>query len=296
VTVNATEIATSEPNSPLLVSVRLSDGDERYARTGTQPRHERRPVNITYDRSPTAMRALGRLPKRSYDWDRLRERYVQGEIVDGVRVWPSCEVIAQAENMVPERVRQACARGHWVAQREQFRCDLASALRRRAQEQAQNQVIDVDVEAVDSARRGINLVRARITQIERDLDSQAAAKAAFEEMVASGEKAEAASERTGHDRLQASAVDAREIQDLAAAVAALHATAHKAVGNMGTTRVEFSGRGGGAIEVDQSIRAELTRDDPQRLFALMQAAARAQFGKVEALETGDVMDADVVEG
>jgi hypothetical protein len=38
----------------------------------------------------------------------------------------------------------------------------------------------------------------------------------------------------------------------------MHVTAHKAVGDVDTTRLEFSGREGGPIEVDHSIRAERT--------------------------------------
>ena len=50
-----------------------------------------------------------------------------------------------------------------------------------------------------------------------------------------------------------------------------------------------------ANAIDTSIHAELTRDDPARLLALFQAAARATFGEVESLEIDVVMDADVVE-
>jgi hypothetical protein len=123
-----------------------------------------------------------------------------------------------------------------------------------------------------------------------------AAKARFDALVTSGVKPEDAEMQSGHDRLQASAVDAREVQALVAAVATMHATAHRAVGDVDTNRVEFSGRDGGAIEVDQSIHAELTRDDPARLLALFQAAARATFGVDKPLEIeADSLDGDSVD-
>jgi hypothetical protein len=139
-------------------------------------------------------------------------------------------------------------------------------------------------------------VNSRIAQIEHDARRQALVKSEFEKMVASGMEADAASERTGYDRWQGSAVDAREMQALAAAVATMHATAHKAVGDVDTTRLEFSGPGGGAIEVDHSIHAELTRDDPALLLALFQAAARATFGVDKPLEIeADSLDGDSVD-
>ena len=159
-----------------------------------------------------------------------------------------------------------------------------------------DRVADIDVEAIDSAHRGINLVRARITQIERDLDSQAETRALYEDMVAHRVDPGLAADYSGWSTWQASAVDARELQAMMATVAQAYATAHKAVGDVVPTRLEFSGPGGRAVQVEHSVVAELGRDDPERLLRLMQAAARAQFGTAETLEIERaIVDADVVE-
>ncbi len=253
-------------------------------------------MGVTFDRSPAAMRALGRLPKRKYDWPRLSELYVQGEIVDGERVWQSTDAIAHAEGIVPERVRRACARDGWVKQRQRFRAELTRAARKAAQELAVGQVVDLDTEVIDGAYRGVRLVTARIAEIEDAVDAQEVARAAYQALVATGASADELA-ATGHDPWQASVVYAREIQALAVAVQALHATAHRAVGDVDMRRLEFNGPGGTAIEVDHTVHAELTRPDPERLLRLFQAAARATFGQPEEIERerGHVVNADVVE-
>ena len=251
-------------------------------------------LRLGADRSPEAMRALARLPKRSYDWDRLRETYVQGEIVDGVRVWPSCQAIADAERMYVERVRQTCARQGWVEQRRAFRDELATAARRKAQEQAVDLVADLDVATVEGSCNVVRLVCARLRQIEAEVNRQQTSEIEYDRLVAGGMHAAQAATESRFDRW-AAAVDARELQVLASAMQTALMVAHRAVGEISTTRVEVTGRASAPVEVKHPVREKSMPDDPARLLALFQAAARATFGEDEALEAGVLMDADVVE-
>jgi hypothetical protein len=115
-----------------------------------------------FDRSPANMRRIGRLHKKHYDWDRISQWYVMGTFEDGVRVWPTLDHVARVEQIRPERVRLASARAKWVAQRQQFRHELAQAARNAAKAEAVEQVADTDFEVVDGSYRGVRLVNARI--------------------------------------------------------------------------------------------------------------------------------------
>jgi hypothetical protein len=73
-----------------------------------------------------------------------------------------------------------------------------------------------------------------------------------------------------------------------------HTLAQRALGEPETIRTELVGAGGGPVEVTSDVRAELVRDDPERLYGFIVALQRTMGdgdGAAAAVPRGDHGDA-----
>lgn len=211
--------------------------------------------------------------KRAYDWPAIRARYVEG-LLDrdqGITIWPSLDECAGHYGVVAARVREKSAAEGWVEQRARYQ-QRTEATRQHARAAAlSKKATELDGKALDSAKLGLQLCFARLSEI-----GQAAQR----------RRTEAA---TGGSVGDVGRIDAQEQTRLAQAVDLWHKVGLRAVGDPETTRVEITGAGGQPIE----IAAELRRDDPNRITGVLAVLAQAGLGDLFGGDGADVAYAAV---
>lgn len=220
----------------------------------------------------------GAEPKRTlrkYDWPRLKLLYIEGSVDnDGNRSYPSMRELGEREDVPENRIREMAAKQGWTTERAVFQANMERIrLERRAKELGEEQV-NLDKRALQAAKIGLQLIGARMGEIAKQF--QARQQQAKED---------------GDEFGMTPSLDARELETLGRAAAGWHALAEKALGEVPTTRTEIVGAGGGPVDVRSSIRAELTRDDPDRIAAFIVAlersgAAGVLLGNAGALNAG----------
>jgi hypothetical protein len=205
--------------------------------------------------------------RRTYDWPAIRARYVEG-VLDrdqGITLWPSLDECAAHFGVVPARVREKSASEGWVEQRARYQ-QRTEAVRQHARAAAlSKKATELDGRALDSAKLGLQLCFARLTEIGQAQQRRRA-------------------DTAGSPGAGGAAVDAQEQTRLAQAVDLWHKVGLRAVGDPETTRVEITGANGQPIE----IAAELRRDDPHRITGVLAVLAQAGLGD---LFGGDEPDA-----
>lgn len=198
---------------------------------------------------------------RRYPWQEIKQVFVEGRVLDtGERDWPSMTVIADLMGgLNPTRIREKAAREKWTDQRAAFQAHLQKVRQERRAAALSKDAVDLDSKALTVAKMGVQLVTVRVGEIVRAVQEKQQAKARGED----------------DDDFGLPAVDARELDTLARAAAAWHALGGKALGEVETTRTELTGVGGEPLQVRHSVKEELARDDPERLYAFAQALERA---------------------
>lgn len=191
---------------------------------------------------------------RKYDWPRLKQLYVEGSVSDdGERTYPSMRQLGEMEDVPENRIREMAAKQGWTTERAIFQSRIEQIrLERRAKELGAEQV-ELDKRALQAAKIGLQLVGARMGEIAKQFSARQ--KQAQED----------------GDDFGSPSLDARELETLGRAAAGWHALAEKALGEVPTTRTEIVGAGGGPVDVRSTVRAELTRDDPDRIAAFIVA-------------------------
>ena len=191
-----------------------------------------------------------------YDWQNLREQFIEGVEVEGKKEKEFLNLVQIAErNGVPiQRVRERAADERWYDQREQYQLRVAKQRQTKRVLELAGQSVEFDSNALDTAKLGMHAVTTRVQEIANEIE-------------VAREQSEPVS----------SVVDARELETLARAATAWQTLGHKAMGT-DVTRMEIQHDIQANIDVDvevTSISAELSRDDPERLAAFLQAAKRA---------------------
>lgn len=228
--------------------------------------------------------------KKRIDWDAVRASYVEGFPVlndkgnEEERKWATLQEVADRFGIRAESVRRKSGPERWVEQRAAYQARVADTRRRRRAQTLAKEAVEFDGRALSAAKLGMTMVQARLGEIARDTQTQAARRADAERRLAAG----LVIDPTDFE----SVIDARELNVLGQAASQFQSLARTALGE-DIQRVEHSGVDGGAIEIDaevtQSIRQSLSQDDPERLAQLLDAMERAK------LFDGDIQDAELVE-
>ena len=222
------------------------------------------------------------MTRRRYPWPDVKQVYVEGTVDDkGNRDYPSLEKVADLFDIPPVRVREKSASEGWRDQRAAFQAHLEKVRQQKRAADMATEATDVDTKALNLAKMGFSLVQVRMGEILKAVQKKAEQQ---KERTASGQEPDEFEDMF-------SVVDAREVDTLAHAAAAWHQLALRAIGEVDTARLEITGPGGGPLEVEHSVsvRQELMRDDPERLYAFITALQRAgvQLPGLPALGPGD---------
>ncbi len=272
-------------------------------------RHE----NITVDGPPTKTIAEAfrpntaikrkRLPKRGkdkgykYDWHDIRTKFIEGIPVEGSDEREFCNLVEYSKkiNVPVQRLRQRCADERWYEQREQYQVKLAKRRQTKRILELSSQSVDFDASSLKVAKLGIGMVTARMSEIARDVQMQQAKREEALKLSQAGFDIDPADLET--------VIDAKEMEMLSRAANQWQTLGQRALGT-DIQRHEITQEVSMDIDVAvTSVSAELSRDDPERLAAFLQAAKRA--GLLEtvmndgrqpyAIEEAEVVDAEIIE-
>lgn len=235
---------------------------------------------------------MGKLPVRDkkrgakHDWPTIRTAYIEGvQNPDGKGVsYLTLRQIAERFNVHPVKVRQTSSKERWPARRKAHQMEAAIAGRKERLAFMAEQATDFDDKSLSVAKMGMAMVTARLAEIAEELKHSKTRRENARIKMERGEPVER------HELW--SAINYKELEGLSKASQTFQEVGRKAIGN-DVDKVEITGLDGGAIQIDHSIREELSRDDPDRLAQILMAAHRA--GVTQALADSEVVEAEIVE-
>ena len=238
-----------------------------------------------------------------YDWFDLKTKFVEGYKVEGSdeREFVNLVELSEREKIPVQRVRERAADERWYEQRESYQLRMVKARQAKRVLELAGESVDFDSKSLDLAKLGIGMVTARMAEIAREVQESQRRREEALKLQAAGFDANPKDLKT--------VISARELDMLSKAALQFQEVGQKALGT-DVTRMEITQDIHTDIDVDvqvTSISAELSRDDPERLAAFLQAAKRAglldtvlnesQSDVPLQIEAGndEVVDAEVVD-
>ena len=236
-----------------------------------------------------------------YDWFDLKTKFVEGYKTEGSdeREFVNLKELAERESIPLQRVRERAADERWYEQRESYQLRMIKARQAKRVLELAGESVDFDSKSLDLAKLGIGMVTARLAEIAREVQESQRRREEALKLQAAGFDANPKDLKT--------VIQARELDMLSKAAVQFQEVGQKALGT-DITRMEITQDIHTDIDVDvhvTSISAELSRDDPERLAAFLQAAKRAglldtvlsesQHENHPAIESGEVVEAEIVE-
>jgi hypothetical protein len=223
-------------------------------------------------------------PGRRHNWPHAKELYVEGrDNAEGVREFPTLKVVSEELGVPYNRLRDRSGSEGWTEERAAFQANLEKERQRRRIKELADDAVELDKGALVASKMGMRLVQARLGEVAHVAQARSAAG-----RIQDDEERRRALYRAGE-------LDAREMDTLARAAQGWHALAMRALGEPETIRTELVGAGGGPLEVRSDVRAELVRDDPERLHGFIVALERSHVAAghgVRVLAGGDPADAE----
>jgi hypothetical protein len=219
-----------------------------------------------------------------YDWDAAREMFITAE--------PALKLkqLALRTGIPYQQVRNRCTKERWIAVRAQ---EKLAQLKERRREQLQSfagQAIEFDQTSVDIAKLGQGVVAQRLVEITKLTAAHGSEVDLVVQKIRNGEPL------SRYDLK--GIVDYREILGLAQAAEVFQRMGRIA---MGSDVIDDSlNQGDAGMEQVVSIGGELSKDDPNRLAAFLEAAERAglamlNMNDITGEEEEDPADDDGVE-
>jgi hypothetical protein len=198
------------------------------------------------------------LPRREYDWESIRRRYVEGvrDKDAGVTHWPSLAEVAAHFGAPVARLKEKSSHQGWVEQRTRWQAQVERTRQQAKAAAMAKEATQLDGRALDAAKMGLQLCITRLAEL--------------------GQQAQARRAGSVGDGMADSGLDAQEQGRLAYAVDLWHKIGLRAVGDPETLRLEVTGINGKPIEISQELR----RDDPSRLTGVLSVLAKAGVGDI----------------
>lgn len=236
-----------------------------------------------------------------YDWFDLKTKFIEGYEEDGSkeRTFVNLKELSEREKVPLQRIRERAADERWYEQREAYQLRMVKARQAKRVLELAGESVDFDSKSLDLAKLGIGMVTARLAEIAREVQEQQRRREEALKLQAAGFDANPKDLKT--------VISARELDMLSKSAVQFQEVGQKALGT-DVTRMEITQDIHTEIDVDvqmTSISAELSRDDPERLAAFLQAAKRAglldtvlsesQPQDHPAIESGEVVEAEIVE-
>lgn len=228
-------------------------------------------------------------PARSYDWESIKIRYVEGVTENDDKRWPTLNEVADHFEVAHQRVKEVAAKQRWRDERGAFQAQVQRERRAARAREMVEQAVELDSRALSAAKMGLQLIAVRLNEIAKATRERQAQRQELERRIL------AALPIDDFTDLGEPTVEAREMDTLARAADTWHRVGARALGEVPTMRTELSGPAGQPLEVAATIRGELARDDTRRLAGVLAVASRAGLLGILGPDGDDgVVDADVI--
>lgn len=223
-----------------------------------------------------------------HNWELISKEYIEGvestDPKDTNRIFYSMRELGDRHGVSDQMVRARAAKERWTEKKEAHAMRLARERIRKRQATLVNKGVDFDDKALQVAELGMGMVTQRLAEIAQEVTRRRKIR---DEALA---KIDAGLPVDKTDLY--SAVNYREMEGLASAASRFQEIGMKALGT-DVQRHEISGPEGDAIEVKTNIRHEITRDDPERIAAIVSSFEDA--GLLELGTIQEIIDAEIVE-
>lgn len=232
-----------------------------------------------------------RKTNRHYDWELIKRQYIEGIDDDGndkERHFPTIRELGELHDVVHSRIGERASAERWNDHRAVYQNRLANERRAARVQKLGGESIEFSEQSLNTAKLGLRLVMGRLAEIGKDFSTHTRNREEMERQIANNEI-------IGDLRDLRSPVYYKEMDALASAAQRFQDIGLKALGE-DIQRHEVSGPGGMAIESTIDIRAEMERDDPERLAKLMEAMMEANILDVLGVETPGGDDDQIIEG
>lgn len=226
-------------------------------------------------------------PAPKYDYDAARLEYIQGiEQDDGSYKLLTIKDIAERHDIPYTALRRRSSKERWTDRQNTYQSQIAQEKQKKRAKELAGQSIEFDKNAHNAAKLGISMASARLAEIAEEFRSKQGAIREARERLERGDPVEKWE--------LYSAVNYRELEGLAGALERFQTVGMRALGT-DVQRHELTSPDGSMTPQNINITAELSRDDPDRLGAFLQAAA--EVGLLDSLMEDDsgVIDAEVVD-
>lgn len=239
--------------------VKIMTGQKTPGR-GLQPKKRGRP----WPKSPIQLPAKTG-PQRKYDWDQAREMFLTAEPALNMKQ------LALRTGIPYQQVRNKATKERWIAVRAQ---EKLAQLKERRREQLQSfagQALEFDQTSVDIAKLGQGIVAQRLVEISKFTAAHQDEVNLLVQRLRNGDPV--------NKKELYGIVDSRELLSLAQAADIFQRIGRTAMGSEVIDDSLTQGEAG--MEQVVSIGGELSKDDPARLAAFLEAAERAGLAMLD---------------
>lgn len=244
-----------------------------------------RPRKVPVDPSQIKIGVDGKnlpaIPKKRstgvYDWDTTRLVFIEGEkMPDGTIRNYNQRQLADRMGIPYPTLRMRASRERWQARRDAYLIAYTQESSRKRIAELSQKSVDFDAKAFDTAEMGMAIVKKRLHEImEESVKKEPAVKEAYERL--------ARGESVARWELL-SPIYHRELDGLASAAEKFQQIGMRALGT-DIKKVDITGTEGLIQQNTLNIHQELTRDDPNRIAALIKALH--ETGLTERIMAGD---------
>lgn len=247
---------------------------KKTVKTTTQKRRPRVPVT-------TGDLIIKPGPTSKYDWETARDLFLTSQPALNLRQ------IGLRLNIPYQQVRNRSTRERWMALRAQHQTQVLKEKRTEFLRKMAGEAISFDQTAIDTAKLGMGIITGRLIELSNILAAMGPQTAEVVAKLRAGEPLQRSD--------LYSAVNYKEMASLAQAALMFQQIGRIALGSEVTDGTLLNDENTD-LETVVSIGGELTKDDPARLAAFLEALERAGMTSLDLqqVEDADEEDTDAV--
>lgn len=265
------------------------------------PPKKRRTKKSIPARSNTAVKKRG--PQALFNWDVVYREFVEG-IPNGEseddRSFPTMKALSERHGMAYQTIRERAAAERWSEKKDSFQAQVVMERQKQHAKKLAKNAAEFDEKSFKIGDVGVNLITMRLVEIAQEAQAKKPVRERAIQNLAAGIPIDEKDLR--------SAIWSREIEGLANAAERFQNIGMRALGTdvqrhsiVGDINVE------GALAPTINVGAEIMRDDPERVAALIKSFGDAGLLSPEIVEAignsafeepdddEDIVDAEIVE-
>lgn len=248
----------------------------KTSKSGTSKRLRAKPPITTADLHVVETRTS------KYNWELAREMFMTSQPAINLRQ------LSLRMNIPYQQVRNRSTRERWMALRAQHQTQVLKEKRQDFLRKMANEAISFDETAIDTAKLGIGIITSRLIELSQFVAAQEDTKREVIARLKAGEPVK-------REELYGT-VNYKEMASLAQAALMFQQIGRTALGSEVTDGTLLNEENTD-LETVVSIGGELTKDDPARLAAFLEALERAGMTSLDLqpVDDADEEDTDAVQ-